>query len=160
MALRRSSHLQAKAKQHELKEVELPQDVEAQELREHVETVPEVPRPTVDESEPEDPTIFESRSRNPAITEALGARDHFEKDVKTLYLDDPLFSKVLKNAKDYPGFEIEDGFIYSKNRGNKTVLCVPGGKSSSGKSLRELVIEQAHEVLGHFGAQHTSDYVH
>src|SRR5690606_193186 len=38
------------------------------------------------------------------------------------------------------------------------VLCVPHG-SFNNKSLRGSILEQAHEILGHFGPQRTSDYV-
>jgi Integrase zinc binding domain len=38
-------------------------------------------------------------------------------------------------------------------------LCIPKGKTLGGKSLRGLILEQAHKVIGHFGEQRTSDYV-
>lgn len=56
-------------------------------------------------------------------------------------------------------FSIEKGLIFTTNRGGERVLCIPHGTSQNGKSLYGIIAEQAHEVLGHFGGQRTSDYV-
>ena len=86
-------------------------------------------------------------------------KDTFLKDIKRLYASDPLFSKVIKHPEKHPAFSFENELLYSKNRGGESVLCIPRGKSSSGKSLYGTIAEQAHKVLGHFGGQCTSDYV-
>ena len=44
-------------------------------------------------------------------------------------------------------------------RGGELVLCIPKGKGPNGKSLYSIITKQAHEVIGHFGGQRTSDYV-
>ena len=74
------------------------------------------------------------------------------------YKSDWLFSKVLEKPGDHKQFVVEKGLIWTKNRGGETMLCITTAKSGD-KSLHGLVLEQAYEVVGHFGPQHTSDYV-
>ncbi|KAJ3973400.1 hypothetical protein EV361DRAFT_796272, partial [Lentinula raphanica] len=96
----------------------------------------------------------------PSLLELQPIEDSFKKDIRRLYSEDPLFMKVLLNPQDHSAFQVEEGMIYTKNRNGETVMCIPKGCSSeNGKSLRGIVIEQAHEILGHFGGQRTSDYV-
>ena len=85
--------------------------------------------------------------------------DDFIEDIKRLYSTDPLFSKVLTHPEKHPAFYMKDGLIHSKNRGGESVLCIPKGKGPNGKSLYGIITEQAHEVIGHFGGQRTSDYI-
>src|ERR1700742_4414583 len=151
-AMRRSERL--RSKQLPPQEVTEPCEREAAELQANAEArEPTVPRP-LDE---EDITVFQSRSRgeNPLVNHRES--DTFIEDVKRLYASDPLFAKVL--SKPQKPFSIENGLIFSTNKGEEQVLCIPQGKSSNGKSLYRIITEQAHKVLGHFGGQQTSDYV-
>lgn len=78
----------------------------------------------------------------------------FEADIKSSYAMDPIFSKVLKAPNDHPRFFVEEGLIWTENsyKPGKKLLCIP--KSPKGvRSLCGAVIEQAHEVVGHFGPQ-------
>ncbi|KAF9069568.1 hypothetical protein BDP27DRAFT_1176007, partial [Rhodocollybia butyracea] len=75
------------------------------------------------------------------------------------YANDPLFSKVLNNPEHHKPFSVENGLIYTVNQGKEKVLCIPNSKTVKGQSLRGIIAEQAHEVLGHFRGQRTSDYI-
>ncbi|KAJ8089761.1 hypothetical protein PM082_018337 [Marasmius tenuissimus] len=156
MALRRSERLK---EQRELKEAQLPRDIEVQELREHEElNVPTVPPPS--SSNEDDPTVFESRIRDPALPNQLSENSTFENDIKQLYSQDARFKKILDKPDDHKPFTLENDLLRTKNRGGETVLCIPKRRSSTnGQSLKGLIIEQAHRVVGHFGEQRTSDYV-
>jgi hypothetical protein len=156
--LRRSSRLRGKqTAQHPISEPVERRDEEAAEMQANAEIpVPQVPVITSNE---EDITVFQSRPRGVEPLTILPERDEFIEEVKRLYTDDPLFCKVLSNPEHHKPFSVENGLIYTKNRGGEIVLCIPSGRAANGKSLRGIIAEQAHEVIGHFGGQRTADYV-
>ncbi|KZP33154.1 hypothetical protein FIBSPDRAFT_721622, partial [Athelia psychrophila] len=74
------------------------------------------------------------------------------------YEGDTLFARVLGNPHHYKTFRIEAGVIFTKSRLLVEVLCLP--RATLGKrSLAGIVIDHAHEILGHLGAQKTSEYL-
>ena len=48
--------------------------------------------------------------------------------------------------------------MYTDNRGGEEVLCVPHTKIM-GNTVIAMIIAQAHQTLGHLGAQQTADYI-
>ncbi|KAJ3831171.1 hypothetical protein F5878DRAFT_647874 [Lentinula raphanica] len=139
-----------------LREEEELRDTEAKLLQENQE-------PDLVNSEGEadgyNPTILESRARGIEPIPVVLGPDDFVKEVKKLSAKDALLQKILEHPSDHKGFRVIDEVIYTTNRSGEEVMCIPGGKSSSGKTLRGLLLEQAHEIVGHFGEQRTSDYV-
>jgi hypothetical protein len=67
-------------------------------------------------------------------------------------------SKVSKHPDHHKNFEFHNGLIYTKNCTGQDVLCVPSVVKNK-QRLTEIVIAQAHEVLGHLGPQKTADYI-
>src|ERR1700723_2421060 len=57
-----------------------------------------------------------------------------------------------------PSFKEWDGFIWTQNRGGEDVVCVPSTESTD-TTLRTRILEQAHQVVGHYGPEHTAEYV-
>jgi hypothetical protein len=158
MYTRRSARLlQKKNQANPVAETVESRDTEAAELQAAAkEKEPTVPVP--DNTE-EDITIFNSRSRGEEPLNSHPEKDDFIKNIKRCYANDPLFAKVLKNPEHHKPFSVENGLVYTENRGKEKVLCIPNGKTVKGQSLRGIIAEQAHEVLGHFGGQRTSDYI-
>ncbi|KAI5887789.1 uncharacterized protein SCHCODRAFT_02514415, partial [Schizophyllum commune H4-8] len=74
------------------------------------------------------------------------------------YVDDPLGRKILAAPDKHARFRVRDGFIWTKNGAKEWVAYVPKGRYVD-KTLRQLVIEQAHQTVGHFGPQKTGDYI-
>jgi len=105
-----------------------------------------------------DPTIFESISQGPELRKHVEKATDFLDKVKKGYAKDVLFSKIVKEAERYSAFKYRDGLLYTNNRGGHEVLCIPRVVTKD-YSLTAIVIEQAHTILGHFGAQKTSDYI-
>ena len=79
-------------------------------------------------------------------------------DIKRGYEKDPLCAKVLASVEQYRNFKIIDDLLYTRNRTDISVLCIPSVVQNK-RRLTEIVITQAHEVLGHLGPQKTADYV-
>lgn len=78
--------------------------------------------------------------------------------IKGQYSNDSFFKLVLQNPKHYKNMEIENGLIYMKQEGNTRVLTIPEGYFA-GRSVRELVIAEAHTMLAHLGASKTLEYL-
>jgi hypothetical protein len=75
--------------------------------------------------------------------------------IKQGYHTDPLFSKIQKVPDQHKAFEVKDGLIWTKNRNREVVLCVPRVVVGT-RTARGLILEQGHEVIGHFGPQRTA----
>jgi hypothetical protein len=59
--------------------------------------------------------------------------------------------------KDHKSFEVIKGIIYRKNNAKNKVICIPES-DVRGRKLTELVIDQAHRIVGHLGARITESY--
>jgi len=105
-----------------------------------------------------DPTISESIGQLPNLRPRVEGDRSILKDVKHGYIKDPLLSKVLENVAHHKSFEIIEDLIYTHNRAGDSVLCIPSIIQKK-RRLTEVIIAQAHEILGHFGPQKTADYI-
>ncbi|KZP14866.1 hypothetical protein FIBSPDRAFT_704358, partial [Athelia psychrophila] len=157
--------MRTRAQNREVIDAVEPRDIEAAELHgiedDQINDPPlaEGPIMTPDETAPdEDPTIFEAISQGPNLQHHARETQGFLDKVKIGYSKDPLFKKVLNNVAHHPSFRQEDGLIYTSNRADEDVLCIPRIVNLM-ESLTGTVIEMAHSTLGHFGPQRTSDYI-
>ena len=129
-------------------------EVEAQELATH-----QVAKPaTIVETAVDDITVADALTTGPPLRTTVQRHPDFMKSVKSGYTADPTFRRILEAPSQYPTFAVRDGLIHTKNRQNVEVLCIPRVLLKR-RSLTELVIDQAHTMLGHFGPQKTSEYV-
>ena len=78
--------------------------------------------------------------------------------VRDGYKNDSVFSKVVNNPGHYPVFRVINDLVYTKNHLGQDCLCVPRSLLKGKRSLPEIVINHAHDTLGHLGAQKTSEY--
>ena len=106
----------------------------------------------------DDPLIFESQSKGPNLQEFMSEWDPLNDNIRRGYIVNHVFKKILEKPGDHPGFEIQDDFIWMKNRGGEEVLCVPS-TNSMGMTLHGRIIEQAHMIIGHFGPLKMSEYI-
>jgi hypothetical protein len=79
-------------------------------------------------------------------------------DIRNGCSEDKLLSKVSERINHHKNFKIHDSLIYIKNHTGQAMLCVPSVIKNK-QCLTEIVIAQAHEVLGHLGPQKTVDYI-
>ncbi|KAG2335789.1 hypothetical protein BDR05DRAFT_846632, partial [Suillus weaverae] len=73
------------------------------------------------------------------------------------YSKDAMFRKILESPKDYRNFESKDGLINIKLK-DRTALCIPDVKVGE-RHLIEVLIDQAHSLLAHLGADKTLSYL-
>ena len=84
----------------------------------------------------------------------------FISELQAHYGSDPLFKKICEKPKDHPRFTVsqESGLIWTTNLAGEKVICVPKSPRHA-RSLRTLVLEAGHRVVGHYGPQRTADYL-
>jgi hypothetical protein len=70
---------------------------------------------------------------------------------------DPLFRDILEHPKQYRNFEEKDGLLFMNARDN-LLLCIPRAFIKE-RSIREIVISEAHSLLAHLGAAKTLAYL-
>ena len=92
------------------------------------------------------------------LCELVSQTDTFEEDITKGYSKDPFFRKVIEKMGTHPSFKTKNEIIYTKNRGSKDVVCVPSAMSAE-TTLKTRILDQAHQVVGHYGPQRTSDHI-
>jgi hypothetical protein len=107
-----------------------------------------------------DPSIAQSCPHGEPLEIVTNEPDLFFEELKSAYKEDALYQKILANPSAHPTFTISNGFLLQKNHAGESVLCVPKHTySKTNQSLRGMVLDSAHHILGHLGSKCTADYV-
>ena len=80
-----------------------------------------------------------------------------QEKVRNKYSEDTFFKKVIDSPSEFRNFEVNDGIIRVKLR-DRTPLCIPD-TMVDGRRLPEIIIDQAHSLLAHLGADKTLSYL-
>ena len=116
------------------------------------------PEPVATEDGPE-LTVGTSRVRGENLRKLVfNSHGEFIVAIKEAYQKDALYKKIIAQPGEHSAFEVKDGLIWTRNRSGEHVLCVPDVQLH-GRTAKGLILEQGHEVVGHYGAQKTVDYV-
>ena len=106
---------------------------------------------------PDTATPMESETRRIAPV-TYPHDEHLLQEAKGRYKEDSFFQKILDTPKAFKNFSLtEDGFIRLKLP-DRIVVCIPDIKIGE-RTLREMVIDQAHSLLAHLGAKKTLSYL-
>src|SRR6202453_2185452 len=116
-----------------------------------------IPDPVIDD-EGGDLTVADALQNGPSLRKVVFGDKTFTEAVKDSYKSDTTFTKVINNPGHYPIFRVIDGLIHTKNRLGDDCVCIPRSLLKGKRSLPKIVIDQAHDTLGHLGAQKTSEY--
>ena len=68
-------------------------------------------------------------------------------------------AKIIVQPDAYPRFSIRDGLIWTKNQLKCDVICIPQDAFQRGRRLIEIIIDHAHQTIGHYGQRKTSNYI-
>jgi transposase InsO family protein len=112
-----------------------PREVEAAELRESY----EIPKAQWDVKE------------QPKVAEVLAI-------FSAKYPEDRFFKDAWKNPERHSRFEKSGDLLWTTNRLQARVICVPQGTHNS-RSVRGIVIDASHETIGHMGYRKTLEYI-
>lgn len=74
------------------------------------------------------------------------------------YVNDTTFAKILEEPKHFKNFKIHEGLIYLLDK-DRELLCIPDKAIVEGRTIREIVISEAHSLLAHLGPAKTVSYL-
>jgi len=108
------------------------------------------------EQEGEEPSVFKLWVNGANLHELMSQTDTFEEDIQRGYKTDPFFRNVIEKMGTHPSFKMKNKIIYMKNRGSKDIVCIPSTMLAE-TTLRTRILDQAHQVVGHYRPQRMSD---
>ena len=76
--------------------------------------------------------------------------------VGKLYHKDLTFAKILSNLEVHPHFGLHNQLIWTKNQIGKDIVCLPWKAFLRGRRLVEIIVDHAHNTIGHYGPTHTT----
>ena len=79
--------------------------------------------------------------------------------VKNTYRKDMICAKIIVQPDAYPRFGIQEGLIWTKNQLKPDVICIPWDAFQRGRRLIEIIIDHAHQTIGHYGQWKTLNYI-
>jgi hypothetical protein len=109
----------------------------------------------------DDPLMIDSASTGTNLRPIIEHGVDFSALCKSGYPNDPVLKYIIGNpvATRKDRFKVEDDLIYTKNRLGNWVVCVPKAIAIDGRRVSEIIIDQAHRVVGHFGRNKTYAYI-
>ena len=79
--------------------------------------------------------------------------------IKNTYCKDTICAKIIAQPDAHPRFSIQEGLIWTKNQLKHDVICIPWDTFQSGRRLIEIIIDHAHQTIGHYSQWKTSNYI-
>ena len=76
-----------------------------------------------------------------------------------LYCKDTICAKIIMQPDAYPRFGIWEELIWMKNQLKHDVICILRDTFQRGRRLIEIIIDHAHQTIGHYGQWRTSNYI-
>ena len=67
--------------------------------------------------------------------------------------------KKITQPDAYPRFGIWEGLIWTKNQLKHDVICILRDTFQRGRRLIEIILNHAHQTIGHYGQWKTSNYI-
>ena len=99
-----------------------------------------------------------ANNRKPLLT-MIEKEFDLNKIIMKFYWQDKIYSKILENPKAHVRFGIKQGLIFTKNNLSKDVICISLKAIHKGKWLIKIIINHAHNMIGHFGQFYTTQYI-
>jgi Integrase zinc binding domain len=75
------------------------------------------------------------------------------------YNKDTMFSKIMVHPDAHKKFGIRDRVIWTKNQLRHDVACVPWDIFHGGRRMIEIIIDHAHQTVGHCSQLNISNYI-
>ena len=81
------------------------------------------------------------------------------REIMKFYQQDKIYSKMLENPKAHVRFGIKQGLIFTKKNLSRDVICISSKAIHKWKWLIKIIINHAHNIIGHFGQFKTAQYI-
>jgi RNase H-like domain found in reverse transcriptase len=131
--------------------------VESEEMNDNAQCV--LPEETPPSNDNDDITVTAASSDGmTSRTKAESSMD-IPKILHDAYHKDTMFSKIMVHLDAHKKFGIRDGLIWTKNQLWCDIVCVPWNVFHGGRSMIEIIIDHAHQTVGHYSQLKTSNYI-
>ena len=115
--------------------------------------------PVEQETKDDDTIAYTSGSNGKPLLASIEKEFDLNKIIMKFYQQDKIYSKILENPKAHAKFGVKEGLIFTKNNILRDVICISPKAIHKGKRLIEIIINHAHNIIGHFGQFKTSHYI-
>ena len=115
--------------------------------------------PVEQETEDDDTIAYTSGSNGKPLLASIEKELNLNKLITRFYQQDKIYSKIIENPKAHTKFGVKEGLIFTKNNLSRDVICISPKASHKGKRLIKIIINHAHNIIGHFGQFKTSQYI-
>ena len=115
--------------------------------------------PEEQEISDEDTIVYTLGSNGKPLLALIEQEFDLNQVIRKFYQQDKIYSKILENPKAHAKFGIKEGLIFMKNNLSRDVICISPKAIHKGKRLIEIIIDHAHNIIGHFGQFKTSQYI-
>ena len=79
--------------------------------------------------------------------------------IKNTYCKDTICAKIFAQPDACPRFGIQQGLIWMKNQLKCNVICILWDTFQRGRRLIKIIIDHAHQTIGHYGQWTTLNYI-
>lgn len=107
----------------------------------------------------EDPLTMDSGTNGRSLSEILGADIDVLKLCKHFYDSDDLIKPLLASQGFRDEFKLDGEVLYTRNNFSLWVPVIPRSAMTRGRRLTEIVMAEAHKVIGHLGRAKTFSYL-
>ncbi|KZS93896.1 hypothetical protein SISNIDRAFT_411093, partial [Sistotremastrum niveocremeum HHB9708] len=78
---------------------------------------------------------------------------------KSSLLDDPVYQKAIENIDGQRYFKLQDGLLWKTDETGKMTICIPRKAMIGRRKVIEVIMTDAHRILGHLGKERTGKYI-
>ena len=110
-------------------------------------------------AEDDDIIIYTSGGNGKPLLASIEKEFDLNEIIMKFYQQDKIYSKILGNPKAHAKFGVKEELIFTKNNLSRDVICVSPKAIHKGKQLIKIIINHAHNIIGHFGQFKTSQYI-
>ena len=115
--------------------------------------------PVEQETADEDTIIYTAGSNGKPLLASIKKEFDLNQIIRKFYQQDKIYSKILETPKAHAKIGVKEGLIFMKNNLSRDVIYVSPKASHKRKRLIEIIIDHAHNIIGHFGQFKTSQYI-
>jgi hypothetical protein len=118
--------------------------------------LPEEPPPSEDD---DDIAVTAASSDGTTLRTKVESSMDLPKILRDAYHKDAMFSKIMAHPDAHKKFGIRDGLIWTKNQLRRDVVCVPRNIFHGGRRMIVIILDHAHQTVGHYSQLKTSNYI-
>ena len=115
--------------------------------------------PVEQETADKDTIVYTAGSNGKPLLALIKKEFDLNPIIMKIYWQDKIYSKILESPKAHAKFGVKEGLIFTKNNPSWDVICVSPKAIHKGKRLIKIIIDHAHNIIGHFGQFKTSQYI-